>query len=182
MVAAGNVAVCLRAGNSSGALLRALWHRVSLMEPYPSMHSIGYAPFVTIGQYEGVPIDHLAAFIREQSKTWCIHLHFTRLDLIDGQSITVGAIPDPNRQLIEMHRALNSYIEPRLNHPLLRPGNWAPMSPIGNAVKTNFRGAAKSYIAAPLKPFTVRFDHIDLVRFLPFEEIMMQPLIADQNY
>lgn len=165
-------AFVLRVENETSAPLLALQRRAAALEPRPPMARMSYPPHVTLALQDGAT-EARAREIFEGVLAGhrSVTLRFARLDLFEGDPLTLWAAPAPSRALHDLFVALDAALSDEGRHPHYRRGAWRPHVTLAQAIPAAREAAARRLAAAPIKPFSTPFDDAELVRLPTIERL-----------
>jgi len=171
----------LKIGNASASAVTSLWDAVSAFEAQPSMRALGYPPHITFAIYDTDDVSddlRLAAIERAASVEEKLHLEFNRIGIFSGPPLVVWADPGPQDQLMRMHAAIHTVLDPKLCRPHYRPRSWVPHCTLGMAVRADRREAALVFARDFGGGVDAIFDVIDCVTFPPLRVMAERRLPA----
>jgi 2'-5' RNA ligase len=173
------IAISLRSDHPSADSLHALWRDVERFEEEQSMALLGYPPHVTLAIYDGDAVREAevrAALDQASRNLRAITLTFDAIRTFDGSPMVLWASPRPNMNLLDVHWAIHSVIDPVHCRPYYRPGVWVPHSTLATSVGNDRREAAHSFATAFRKEMEVTFDALDCIRFPPLTPFDLRKL------
>ena len=165
--------VNIRSDDSSSSNIRLLWDRCALLEPAPSMRSLGYPPHLTLAIYDDISRELLVnAFDTAVQDLPSLTVRFDTLGHFDApHAIILWAKPALPPELADFHRRIHTLIDVESCRQNYRPENWIPHCTLATAVDHNQREEAIALVSQKIEDFEVTFDVADCAYFKPVEVI-----------